>query len=156
MFHHVVPMIPTIFFDDGYYENGYYSDGYYDDGYYDDGYYDDGYYGDANVIRDTLLAGLWFVASYIDSGTDQTGTFSGYDVDFNSGDAVVATNGSNTNNGTWMVNASGSELNLNFSGSPFNEFNDSWDIVSVLSNRIELRDVSGGGGGADTLIFEKS
>lgn len=102
------------------------------------------------------MDGLWFVASYVDSGVDQTGTYNGYDVDFNSGDVVIATNGSNTNNGTWVVNGTGTELDLNFGGSPFNEFNSSWDIISVLSNRIELRDESGGGGGTDVLIFEKS
>ncbi len=143
------------FFDDGYYDNGYYDDGYYDDGYYDDGYYDDGYYGDAQLIRDTLLASLWKVASYIDSGNDETSDYNGYTVDFMANDEVSATNGSNTNGGTWTVNGSGSELTLDFNGSPFDEFNDDWDIVSVLPTRIELRDVSGGGSGTDILIFEK-
>lgn len=144
------------YYDLGYYDDGYYDDGYYDDGYYDDGYYDDGYYGDAPIIEDILLDGLWFVASYIDSSTDQTSTYNGYDVDFNTGDAVVATNGSTTNNGVWTVNSAGTELNLNFTGSPFDEFNSGWDIISVLPNRIELQDVSGGGGGTDILVFEKS
>ena len=53
------------------------------------------------------------------------------------------------------MNGSGNELTLNFTGVPFDEFNDDWDIVSVLPTRIELRDVSGGGGGTDILIFEK-
>jgi len=144
------------YYDNGYYGDGYYEDGYYDDGYYDDGYYDDGYYGDAQAIRDILLVGLWFVASYIDSGVDETNDYTGYNVDFNIGNAVAATNGSNTNNGTWIVSSNGQELDLNFTGTPFNEFNSSWDIISVLSNRIELRDVSGGGGGTDILIFEKN
>lgn len=143
------------YYDDGYYDDGYYDDGYYDDGYYDDGYYDDGYYGDAQVIRDILIATNWKVASYIDSGDDETGDYNGYTVDFKVNDQVTATNGNNTNTGTWLVNGSGNELTLNFTGVPFNEFNDDWDIVSVLPTRIELRDVSGGGGGTDILIFEK-
>lgn len=143
------------YYDDGYYDDGYYDDGYYDDGYYDDGYYDDGYYGDPSEITNILLDGTWFVASYIDSGVDETADYNGYDVDFNTGNQVVATNGSNTNNGTWVVNGSGTELTLNFTGVPFDEFNSDWDIVSALPNRVELRDVSGGGSGTDVLVFEK-
>lgn len=143
------------YYDDGYYDDGYYDDGYYDDGYYDDGYYDDGYYGDPQTIRDILIASNWKVASYIDSGVDETSDYNGYIVDFKVNDDVSATNGSNTNNGSWLVNGSGNELTLSFTGSPFDEFNDSWDIISVLPTRIELRDVSGGGGGTDILIFEK-
>ena len=107
------------YYDDGYYDDGYYDDGYYDDGYYDDGYYDDGYYGDAGVIRDTLLDGTWFVASYIDSGVDDTSDFNGYEIDFNTGNQVTATNGTNTNNGTWIVDSDGFVMAFNFTGSPF-------------------------------------
>lgn len=148
------------FFDDGYYDNGYYGDGYYDDGYYDDGYYDDGYYddgyyGDAQSIRDILLASIWRVTKYIDSGDDETSDYNGYSVDFKVNSEVTATNGNNTNSGSWNVNNSGNKLTLNFNGIPFNEFNDDWDIISVSPTKIELRDVSGGGGGTDILIFEK-
>jgi CubicO group peptidase (beta-lactamase class C family) len=143
------------YYDDGYYDDGYYDDGYYDDGYYDDGYYDDGYYGDAGIIRDTLLDGTWFVASYIDSGVDDTSDYNGYEVDFNANDEVVATNGTNTNNGSWVVDDNGFSVTLNFNGSPFDEFNSDWDIISVLPNRVELRDISGGGSGTDILVLEK-
>jgi len=143
------------YYDDGYYDDGYYDDGYYDDGYYDDGYYNDGYYGDAQELTDTLLNGPWFVQTYIDSGSNQTGTYAGYSVNFNTGNEVVASNGSNTNNGVWLVSSNGQELDLAFSGSPFDEFNDEWDIFSVEPNRVEVRDVSGGGGGTDILVFEK-
>ncbi|WP_201770361.1 hypothetical protein [Altibacter lentus] len=143
------------YYDDGYYDDGYYDDGYYDDGYYDDGYYDDGYYGDAQELIDILLDGTWFVQMYIDSGSDQTATYAGYNVDFMTANNVVATNGSNTNNGVWLVSSNGQQLNLAFSGSPFDEFNDEWDVFSVEPTRVEVRDVSGGGGGTDILVFEK-
>jgi hypothetical protein len=143
------------YYDDGYYSDGYYDDGYYDDGYYDDGYYDDGYYGDAQLIKDTLLAGLWFVASYIDSGVDDTSDYNGYSVNFDTGDVVVATNGTITNNGSWIVDGTGQHLDLAFADVPFIEFTSNWNIISVLPNRIELNDVSGGGSGTDVLIFEK-
>ncbi|QNJ97186.1 hypothetical protein [Constantimarinum furrinae] len=143
------------YYGDGYYGDGYYGDGYYGDGYYGDGYYGDGYYGDAQELIDILMDGLWFVETYIDSGSNQTATYNGYNVDFMTGNAVTATNGSNTNNGTWLVSSTGQELNLAFSGSPFDEFNDEWDVFSVMPNRVEIRDVSGGGGGTDILVFEK-
>jgi hypothetical protein len=143
------------YYDDGYYDDGYYDDGYYDDGYYDDGYYDDGYYGDPQIIRNILIGANWKVGTYIDSGDDETSDYNGYVVDFEGNDQVSATNGSNSNNGTWSINGSGSELTLNFNGSPFDEFNDDWDIISVTSNRVELRDVSGGGSGTDILVFVK-
>ena len=130
-------------------------DGFFDDGYYDNGYYDDGYYGDAQAIRDILMAANWKVGSYIDSGDDETSDYNGYTVDFKINSQVVATNGSNTNSGSWSVNGSGNELTLEFDGSPFDEFNDEWDIISVQPDRIELRDVSGGGSGTDILIFVK-
>src|SRR5690606_32440004 len=143
------------YYDNGYYVDGYYVDGYYDVGYYDDGYYDDGYYGDAQAIRDILMAANWKVGSYIDSGDDETSDYNGYTVDFKINSQVVATNGSNTNSGSWSVNGSGNELTLEFDGFPFDEFNDEWDIISVQPDRIELRDVSGGGSGTDILIFVK-
>ena len=142
------------YYDDGYYDDGYYDDGYYDDGYYDDGYYDDGYY-DSDAVADILLNGSWFVETYIDSGSNDTAIYNGYTVNFNTGNAVVASNGSNTINGTWLVTSNGSQLNLAFPSSPFDEFNDEWDIHSVSENRVEIRDVSGGGGGTDILVFEK-
>ncbi len=144
------------YYGDGYYDDGYYDDGYYDDGYYDDGYYGDGYYGDGGALTAILLDGIWSVQSYIDSGSDQTGTYAGYGVDFMESNAVTASNGSNTNTGTWLVTSGGNELNLAFSGSPFDEFNDEWDVFSVTTTRVEVRDVSGGGGGTDILVFEKN
>ncbi len=49
----------------------------------------------------------------------------------------------------------GNELLLNFNGVPFDEFNDEWDVLMVSETRVELQDVSGGGGGTDILVFEK-
>lgn len=70
------------------------------------------------------------------------------------------------NTGTWIItnfNDSGqdetSDFNMFFSvsqSSNFEDLNDDWDIVSVTENRIELRDVSGGNGGTDILVFEKN
>ncbi|WP_175017407.1 hypothetical protein [Rasiella rasia] len=110
--------------------------------------------GTANL--ETILEdGTWFVQLYTDDGDDETGDYNGYTIDFQNSGAVVATNGSNTNNGTWQVLSAGNKLDLNFSGVPFDEFNDDWDVIMTSETRVELRDVSGGNGGTDVLIFEK-
>ena len=112
--------------------------------------------GGTTDLEDFLADGTWIVFSYIDSGDDETGDYAGYNVNFDAGGTVTASNGSNTNNGTWMVLSAGNKLLLDFgSDFPFDEFNDDWDVLSATNTRVELQDVSGGGGGTDTLIFEK-
>ena len=70
---------------------------------------------------------------------------------------VSASNGSNTNNGTWQVLSGGNQMALNFGADfPFAEFNDEdWDVISVSDTQVIIQDVSGGGGGTDTLTLEK-
>jgi hypothetical protein len=111
--------------------------------------------GGGTTLQTILPEGIWFVASYTDDGDDETGDYAGYTIDWNSAGTVVATNGGATNNGTWQVLSSGNTLLLNFSGVPFDEFNDGWDVLMVSDTRVELQDVSGGGGGTDVLIFQK-
>ncbi len=111
--------------------------------------------GGGTTLQTILPEGIWFVASYTDDGDNETGDYTGYTIDWNTAGTVVATNGSNTNNGTWQVLNGGNKLLLNFSGVPFDEFNDDWDVLMVSDTRVELQDVSGGNGGTDVLIFEK-
>ncbi len=112
--------------------------------------------GGTSDLEDFLADGTWFVFSYDEDGDDQTGDYAGYTITYNTNGTVVATNGSNTNNGTWEVQSAGNQLLLEFGTQmPFDEFNDNWDVLSATNTRVELQDVSGGGGGTDTLIFEK-
>ncbi len=111
--------------------------------------------GGTTTLETILPAGIWYVFSYTDDGENQTADYAGYTLDWNSSGTVVATNGGNTNNGSWQVLNGGNKLLLNFTGVPFNEFNDDWDVLMVSDARVELQDVSGGGGGTDVLIFEK-
>lgn len=112
--------------------------------------------GGTTDLENFLVDGTWFVFSYIDSGDDETGDYAGYNINFDVNGTVTASNGSNTNNGTWQVLNSGNKLLLDFGADfPFDEFNDDWDVLTATNTRVELQDVSGGGGGTDTLIFEK-
>ena len=114
--------------------------------------------GSGNDDLVTILSdGLWIVALYTEDADDQTSDYNGYELDFNSDGTVVADNGSNINNGTWMVISSGNQMVLNFgSDMPFDEFNDDdWDVISVTDTEVIIQDVSGGGGGTDTLTLQK-
>jgi len=113
--------------------------------------------GGSTDLESILSDGTWVVFSYIDSGDDETGDYAGYNINFDlAGGTVVATNGSNTNNGIWQVLSAGNKLLLDFGTDfPFDEFNDDWDVLMTSATRVELQDVSGGGGGTDVLVFEK-
>lgn len=108
-------------------------------------------------LESILTDGLWIVASYTEDADDQTSDYAGYELDFNMDGTVSASNGSNTNNGTWSVFSSGNQMTLNFgTAMPFEEFNDDdWDVISVTSTEVVIQDVSGGGGGTDTLTLQK-
>lgn len=108
-------------------------------------------------IEVILSDGLWFVASYTEDANDQTSNYAGYELDFNTDGTVSASNGSNTNNGNWAVLSGGNQMALNFGMDlPFEEFNDDdWNVISVSSTEVVIQDVSGGGGGTDTLTLQK-
>ncbi|MBT8267412.1 MAG: hypothetical protein KJO41_02540 [Bacteroidia bacterium] len=121
------------------------------------------------AVENAAESGTWRVASYIDEGVDETNDFNGYDFTFSANGTVMASNGTNTYNGTWSVtNSSNSnddssdddiDFNLMFqvaADHDFDDLNDDWDIVSHSASTISLIDVSGGNGGTDTLVFQKN
>jgi hypothetical protein len=119
-------------------------------------------------IMDVAESGTWRVTSFIDSGDDETSNFSGYNFTFNNDGTLTATNGSNTYNGIWSVtedndssddSSNGNDIDFNISfaaPSNFEELSEDWDIVSSNNSKIDLRHVSGGNGGTDTLSFTKN
>lgn len=119
-------------------------------------------------IENTAESGTWRITNFNDSGQDETSDFNGYNFSFNSDGTLVATNGSNTVNGTWSVtddsnsnddSSSNDDIDFNIffpvpDSNNFEDLNDDWDIISTSSTKIELIDISGGNGGTDMLTFE--
>jgi hypothetical protein len=116
-------------------------------------------------IEAEVTAGTWKISYFSDSGTDETGNFTGYNFEFKSDGTLTASNGTTTYNGTWSVTDSNSDddssddldFNINFNlTNDFEDLNDDWDITSHSDTKLELIDVSGGNGGTDLLTFTRN
>lgn len=111
--------------------------------------------GSGTTLGTILTDGTWAVSSYLDDGVDETTTFSNYTFAFDAGGSVEANDG-NPVTGTWSFLESSNKLILNFgTAMPLEELNDDWDVIATTDTQIDLRSVSGGGGGTDTLILTK-
>ena len=112
--------------------------------------------------------GTWRISNFIDSGQDEISDFDGFNFTFAANGVITATNGSETQTGTWSVtddsnssdddssNDDDIDFNINFPVSDtnvFDDLNDDWDIVSSSDTQISLIDISGGNGGTDVLVF---
>ena len=109
------------------------------------------------ALENILADGLWIVGSYTEDADDQTANYAGYQLNFDISGTVIADNGTNPNNGTWSVLNSDSQMTLNFGAAlPFSEFNDDdWNVLSITNTQVIIQDISGGGGGTDTLTLQK-
>ena len=119
-------------------------------------------------IENIVESGTWRITNFNDSGQDETSDFAGYDFTFNVDGTLLATNGTNTLNGTWSItddssddNSSSDDIDFNIffpvpDTNDFEDLNDDWDIVSTSSTKIELIDISGGNGDTDLLTLEKN
>ena len=108
------------------------------------------------VIEDELTDGVWYVTYFFDD-YDETSDFAGYSFTFNADGTALADNGTQTS-GSWSTYTdSGVEkLDLNFGTmEPLEELMDDWEILSVSSDVIELRDLSGDGS-TDYLTFGRT
>jgi hypothetical protein len=110
------------------------------------------------TLAEIIIDGKWVVANYDDSGVNETTNYAGFNFTFNADGTVVAVNSTDTINGTWqeVIDGEKNKLVLDFGATvPFDEFNDDWDVAGFTETRMELRDVSGGDGSIDILVFEK-
>lgn len=110
-------------------------------------------------LENVLTTDSWFVSFYFDD-EDETYEFEGYEFFFNTDGSASATNGSNTENGTWSVaTSSGNQLKLILdfgNDDPFDELEDDWKVIEFNEEIIRLLDISGGGGSTDFLTFSRT
>lgn len=121
---------------------------------------------DPTPVINIVSQGTWRITSYVDSGTNETNHFTGYNFTFGASSVVTATNGTNTHTGTWSIVTDSSnddnpstdlDFNIAFASPPdFEDLTDDWDIVTYTATTISLIDISGGNGGTDTLVFTKN
>lgn len=118
-----------------------------------------------NQIQTSVQSGTWRVTKYIDSGVDETNYFTGYGFSFGSNGILSVVSGANNYTGSWVITDSNSnddsQNDLDFIisfpvGGYLESLNSDWNFISQSSIKIELIDVSGGGGGTDYLTFEKN
>ncbi|WP_207554903.1 hypothetical protein [Acidiluteibacter ferrifornacis] len=118
-----------------------------------------------NTIQTNVQSGTWRITKFIDSDSDETHEFNGYQFTFKSSGVLNANDGVNNIDGVWNITSSNSDddsskdldFNIYFNSSnQFEEINDDWDIISNSDVKIELIDISGGNGGTDYLTFEKN
>jgi hypothetical protein len=116
-------------------------------------------------VINTVMSGTWRITNYVDSGTNETANYAGYNFTFGAGNVLTAVGGGATHSGIWSVTDSNSnddtlndlDFNIAFSTPTILlDLSDDWDIVSRTDTKIELIDVSGGNGGTDYLTFEKN
>jgi hypothetical protein len=118
-----------------------------------------------NQIQTSVQSGTWRVTKYIDSGVDETNYFTGYGFSFGSNGILSVASSASNYSGTWVITDSNSnddtQNDLDFIisfpvGGYLESLNSDWNFISQSSVKIELIDVSGGGGGTDYLTFEKN
>jgi hypothetical protein len=118
-----------------------------------------------NQDQKSLLSGTRQITKFIDSGTDETNHFTGYNFTFGSSGVLKSNNGTDNYEGAWSITDSNSnddsqddiDLYINFNlTNDFEDLNDDWDFISQTSTKIELTDISGGNGRTDYLTFEKN
>lgn len=114
--------------------------------------------GTPSDLEAVLTDGAWFVTNYFDD-VDQTNLFCDYTFEFALGGTAAAANGDGSTPGSWMITTSdsGLDLILDFgTGIPLDELMDDWEVVEFDENIIRLRDISGGDGSEDILVFGRT
>lgn len=117
------------------------------------------------TVKTNVQSGTWRITKFIDSGTDETNHFAGFNFTFNSSGVLNSNDGTTNYDGSWSITDSNSnddsqddlDFNINFNlTNDFEDLNDNWDFISQSTTTIALIDVSGGNGGTDYLTFEKN
>ncbi len=113
--------------------------------------------GGSGNLASVLTSGTWYVSYFFDD-EDETSDYNGYNFTFNTGGSVSVVKNGVTTSGTWSnyMDSGQEKLELAFSNTSLEEFEDDWKVVEFSSTVIKLKDVSGGNGGTDYLYFTKN
>ena len=104
-------------------------------------------------------AGAWKISYFYDK-QDETSNYTGYTFEFKSDGTLVATNGSQTWNGTWSTNCddSANKFCIFFNASvpsTLGELEEDWLIIEKNSSFMHFEHTSGGNGDTDIVHFTK-
>jgi hypothetical protein len=107
----------------------------------------------------TPAAGDWKVTYFFDK-QDETSNYAGYTFTFGANGSLLATNGSQTWNGTWLTGYDDStdKFLIDFGGtvpSALSELEEDWRILKIEDNSMHFEHTSGGNGDTDVLKFSK-
>lgn len=102
----------------------------------------------------TANGSIWIVGSYMEDTDDQTSDYNGYQFEFDT-NGTITVSGAEMSKGIWASLSNGTDMLIDFGPeAPLEELNDEdWEVLSVTSTEVQLRDVSGGGGGTDLLTL---
>ena len=108
--------------------------------------------------NEMLTKSEWVVSLFSERAKDETHHFIGYVFQFNADKSFLATTSNNTFEGSWNERNDDTthELDIQITGNEYlDEISDDWDIISMSSSKIELKEVSGGDGHIELLTFVK-
>ncbi len=115
-------------------------------------------------VEKIVSEGSWKITRFIDSGDDETSSYSGAVLVFASDGSIVFTQGNNYAMGSWSVgkksksddDSDDSDLKLNIAlPAPYESLSDDWHIQSYSDSRIDLHDSDDEPSKSDYLTLEK-
>ena len=112
---------------------------------------------DNTALIAVLIAGEWEI-TYFFNETDKTDAFENFVFSFHKDGTALAANGVSSINGTWKSYGDDGFLELEFDfgeETPFDDIQEDWELVEFSNSFIKLKDVNGGDGSVNTLVFEK-
>ncbi|WGK65668.1 hypothetical protein [Croceiramulus getboli] len=110
----------------------------------------------AAAIEGVATTGTWSVSSFMNSGEDRTGDFTGFSFEFQESGVLRAVNGDVVILGSWSVEADdsttlGFKVNIEFSiPDEFRELTEDWNLAEITNTRMDLTD------GMDSLTFTRN
>lgn len=110
-----------------------------------------------NEVQNILNDGIWKITYIKESNEIKTNLFTNFKFDFKEDFTVVVTNGTTIINGNWQVIYDSGDLSLKLDFNevdPFDQIEDTWLIINILMNKIELRNDEDSSSDS-ILIFEK-